>query len=84
MKDLIQTKVTVNTGRVSDIYEFSRENENVTFSRDEFRNKDKIINIWLENLFEREITSISYKNNSVTRSQKIRNRIQKSQAPSED
>ena len=75
MKDLIQTKVTVNTGRVSDIYEFSRENENVTFSRDEFRNKDKIINIWLENLFEREITSISYKNNSVTRSQKIRNRI---------
>ena len=75
MKDLIQTKVTVNTGRVSDIYEFSRENENITFSRDEFRNKDKIINIWLENLFEREITSISYKNNSVTRSQKIRNRI---------
>ena len=75
MKDLIQTKVTVNTGRVSDIYEFSRENENVKFSRDEFRNKDKIINIWLENLFEREITSISYKNNSVTRSQKIRNRI---------
>ena len=75
MKDLIQTKVTVNTGRVSDIYEFSRENENVTFSRDEFRNKDKIINIWLENLFEREITSISYKDNSVTRSQKIRNRI---------
>ena len=75
MKDLIQTKVTVNTGRVSDIYEFSRENENVTFSRDEFRNKDKIINIWLENLFEREITSISYKNNSVTQTQKIRNRI---------
>ena len=75
MKDLIQTKVTVNTGRVSDIYEFSRENENVTFSRDEFRNNDKIINIWLENLFEREITSISYKDNSVTRSQKIRNRI---------
>ena len=75
MRDLIQTKVTVNTGRVSDIYEFSRENENVTFSRDEFRNNDKIINIWLENLFEREITSISYKDNSVTRSQKIRNRI---------
>ena len=75
MKDLIQTKVTVNTGRVSDIYEFSRENENVTFSRDEFRNNDKIINIWLENLFELEITSISYKDNSVTRSQKIRNRI---------
>ena len=75
MKDLIQTKVTINTGRVSDIYEFLRENENVTFSWDEFRNKDKIINIWLEDLFEREITSISYKDNSVTRSQKIRNRI---------
>ena len=75
MKDLIQTKVTINTGRVSDIYEFLRENENVTFSWDEFRNKDKIINIWLEDLFEQEITSISYKDNSVTRSQKIRNRI---------
>lgn len=75
MKDLIQIKVTINTGRVSDIYEFWRENENVTFSWDEFRNKDKIINIWLEDLFEQEITSISYKDNSVTRSQKIRNRI---------
>lgn len=75
MKDLIQTKVTINTGRISDIYEFLRENENVTFSWDEFRNKDKIINIWLEDLFEREIASISYKDNSVTRSQKIRNRI---------
>lgn len=75
MKDLIQIKVTISTGRVIDIYEFWRENENVTFSWDEFRNKDKIINIWLEDLFEQEITSISYKDNSVTRSQKIRNRI---------
>ena len=32
-------------------------------------NKDKIINILLENLFEREITNFSYKDNSVKFSQ---------------
>ena len=39
------------------------------FLREKCRNKDKIINILLENLFEREITNISYKDSSVKISQ---------------
>ena len=41
-----------------------RMDGNLEFLREECRNKDKIINSLLENLFEREITNASYKNNS--------------------
>ena len=69
MKDLIRTTVTADTVQVSDVNEFSGVDENLKFLREECRNKDKIINILLENLFEREITNVSYKDNSVKFSQ---------------
>ena len=69
MKDLVRTTVTANTGQVSDDNEFSRVDENLKFLRNECRNKDKIINILLKNLFERENTNVSYKDNSVKFSQ---------------
>ena len=65
MKDSIQTKVTANTGKVSDINKFSGVDNNLKFLWEECRNKRKIINILLENLFKREITNVSYKDNSV-------------------
>ena len=43
--------------------------ENLKFLWEEYHNKDKIINILLENLFEREIANFSYKDNSVKFSQ---------------
>ena len=65
LKDSIQTKVTANTGKVSDINKFSGVDNNLKFLWEECRNKHKIINILLENLFKREITNVSYKDNSV-------------------
>ena len=69
MKDLIRTTFTANTDQVSDDNEFSGVDENLKFLRDECRNKDKIISILLENLFERENTNVSYKDNSAKFSQ---------------
>ena len=69
MKDLIRTTVTADTIQVSDVNEFSGVDEKLKFLREECRNKDKIINILLENLFEREITNVSYKDNSIKFSQ---------------
>ena len=69
MKDLIRTTVTADTVQVSDVNEFSGVDENLKFLREECRNKDKIINILLENLFEREITNVSYRDNSIKFSQ---------------
>ena len=69
MKDLIRTTVTANTGQVSDDNEFSGVNENLKFLREECHNKDKIIDILLENLFEWENTNVSYKGNSAKFSQ---------------
>ena len=70
MKDLVRTTVTANTGQASDDNEFSGADENLKFLRNECRNKDKIINILLKNLFERENTNVSYKDNSVKFSQR--------------
>ena len=65
MKDLIRTTVTANTGQVSDYNEFSGMDENLRFLREECRSKDKIINILLEDLFERENINVSYKDKSI-------------------
>ena len=65
MKDLIRTTVTANTGQVSNYNEFSGVDENLKFLREECRNKDKIINTLLEDLFERENINVSYKDNSI-------------------
>ena len=65
MKDFIQTKFAANTGQVSDVNEFSGVDKKLKLLRGECRNKDKIIKILLENLFEREIINVSYKDNSV-------------------
>ena len=69
MKDLIRTTVTTNTGQVDDVDEFSGLDENLKFLREEYRNKEKIRNILLDNSLEREITNVSYKDNSVKFSQ---------------
>ena len=69
MKDLIRTTVTANTDQVSDDDEFLGVDEYLKFLWEGCHNKDKIINILLENLFEQEITNFSYKDNSVKFSQ---------------
>ena len=69
MKDLIRTKITAKTVQVNDINEFSGVDENLQVLRKEYRIKDKIINILLENLFEQEITSVTDKDSSVIFSQ---------------
>ena len=61
MKDLIRTKVTVNTAQVSDIKKLLGVDENLKFLREDYRNKDKLISILLESSFEREITNVSCK-----------------------
>ena len=61
MKDLIRTKVTVDTAQVSDIKELLGVDVNLKFLPEDYRNKDKIISILLESLFEREITNVSWK-----------------------
>ena len=65
MKDLIRTKVTANTGQVSDVNEFSGVDKNLKFLQKECSNKEKVINILLKDLFKREMTKIYYKDNSV-------------------
>ena len=60
MKDLIRMTVTANTGQVSDDNEFSGVDKNLKFLLEKCRNKDKIISILSENLFERENTNVSY------------------------
>ena len=62
---MIRTTVTANTGQVSDYNKFSGVDENLKFLREECHNKDKIINILLEDLFERENINVSYKDNSI-------------------
>ena len=57
--------VTANTGQVNDDNEFSGVDKNLKFLWEGCHNKDKIISILLENLFEQEITNFSYKDNSV-------------------
>ena len=52
MKDLIRMKITAKTVQVNDINEFSGVDENLQVLGKEYRIKDKIINILLENLFE--------------------------------
>ena len=69
MKDLIRMKITAKTVQVNDINEFSGVDENLQVLRKEYRIKDKIINILLENLFEQEITSVTDKDSSVIFSQ---------------
>ena len=69
MKDLIRTKITAKTVQVNDINEFSGVDENLQVLRKEYRIKNKIINILLENLFEQEITSVTDKDSSVIFSQ---------------
>ena len=69
MKDLIRTKITAKTVQVNDINEFSGVDENLQVLGKEYRIKDKIINILLENLFEQEITSVTDKDSSVIFSQ---------------
>ena len=61
MKDLIRTKVTVDTAQVSDIKELLGVDVNLKFLPEDYHNKDKIISILLESLFEREITNVSWK-----------------------
>ena len=61
MKDLIRTKVRVNTAQVSDIKKLLGVDENLKFLREDYRNKDKLISILLESSFEREITNVSCK-----------------------
>ena len=61
MKDLIRTKVTVNTAQVSDIKKLLGVDENLKFLREDYRNKDNLISILLESSFEREITNVSCK-----------------------
>ena len=69
MKDLIRMKITAKTVQVNDINEFSGVDENLQVLGKEYRIKDKIINILLENLFEQEITSVTDKDSSVIFSQ---------------
>ena len=69
MKDLIRMKITAKTVQVNDINEFSGVDKNLQVLGKEYRIKDKIINILLENLFEQEITSVTDKDSSVIFSQ---------------